>query len=669
VSTSSDHRCFEAIRPEHLRIPRKFAECPLNGNGVSSGLLGQDDYFREMIEGLPAAIYSTDAAGRITFYNEAAAALWGRRPKIGEDWWCGSWRLFWPDGTPMAHDECPMAVTLKTGRPVRGVEAIAERPDGTRYPFIPYPTPLRDARGKLIGAVNMLLDITERKRVDEDSQLLASIVESADDAIVSKDLNGIIASWNRGAEKLFGYAPEEIVGKPIATLIPPDRQDEEIGILERLRRGERIEHYETIRRRKDGTLVEVSPTISPVSNAEGRIIGASKIARDITERKRSEEQLRQQTRRFETLNRISKTISSDLDLERTVQTVTDTATELSGAKFGALFCNITDGNGESRVLYTVSGAPREAFEEFGWPWNTALFERTFRDTEVIRCDDIRADPRYGKDAPHHDVPKSYLPIASCLVVPIVACSSGTVGGLFLGHDEPWIFKKETEELVTGIAAHAVIAINNARLHHLAQLEIEQRRRAEEAKALLLNEIKHRVKNTLGTVQAIAAQTFHRAPSDERGSFVARLHALAKAHDALTDQNWDRAEVGDIVRRALEPFKDGNRKRIHVAGAETWLNANKSLLLSMALHELGTNALKHGALSNGDGRVSIAWELVEDSQSGRLKFQWRESGGPCVAPPKRKGFGSALIERAFNSEGSAHYEFAPQGISCTLEMTL
>src|SRR5271157_1048213 len=98
------------------------------------------DFF-QILQNLPVAVYSTDAAGRITFYNEAAASLWGRRPKLGEDWWCGSWRLFWPDGAPMRHDECPMAVTLKTGKAVRGSEAVAERPDGTRYPFIPYPTP------------------------------------------------------------------------------------------------------------------------------------------------------------------------------------------------------------------------------------------------------------------------------------------------------------------------------------------------------------------------------------------------------------------------------------------------------------------------------------------------------------------------------------------------
>jgi PAS domain S-box-containing protein len=237
---------------------------------------------------LPAAIYATDAAGRITFYNEAAALLWGCRPEIGKSEWCGSWKLYWPDGTPLPHDECPMAVTLKTGRPVRGMEAVAERPDGTRVPFMPYPSPLYDAAGKLVGAVNMLVDLTDRLRAEQIAQHLASIVESSDDAIASKDLKGTIITWNRGAERLFGYTSDEVVGKPITILIPPERQHEEPEILRRIQRGERIDHYETVRCRKDGTLLSISLTVSPMLNAQGRIVGASKIARDITERKQAE---------------------------------------------------------------------------------------------------------------------------------------------------------------------------------------------------------------------------------------------------------------------------------------------------------------------------------------------------------------------------------------------
>jgi PAS domain S-box-containing protein len=370
--------------------------------------------YRSVIEALPAAVYTTDAEGRITMFNDAAVEFSGRTPTIGSDSWCVTWKLFHPDGTPMPHDECPMAMALKQGEPVRGYEAIAERPDGTLVNFIPYPTPLHDSNGNLIGAINMLVDITERKRAEEalrrnslelseffenaseaihwvgadgiilranqaelqmlgydadeyigrniaefhlDQEVIsdilkrllqgetlenypakllrkdgsirevlinsspysqngkfvhsrcftrdvteqlqiektlrhfAAIVETTDDAVVSKDLNGIITSWNRAAERLFGYQADEVVGKPVSILIPPERPDEEPAILARLRRGERIDHYETVRIKKDGRRFHVSLTVSPIINADGKIIGASKIARDISDQKRAQEEI------------------------------------------------------------------------------------------------------------------------------------------------------------------------------------------------------------------------------------------------------------------------------------------------------------------------------------------------------------------------------------------
>ena len=243
----------------------------------------------ELLNALPAAVYTTDADGRITFYNDVAATLWGCRPRLNIDRWCGSWRMYWPDGTPLPHDQCPMAVVLKEGRAISGQEAVVERPDGTRMPFMAFPSPLRDPTGKVVGAVNMFVDITERKRSEEIAQRLASIVESSDDAIISKDLDGTITSWNKSAERIFGYTAEEVIGKPVTILIPPDRRDEEAAIIERIRSGQRIEHYETVRLGKQGNTIEISLTVSPIKNALGKIIGASKIARDITERKRAEE--------------------------------------------------------------------------------------------------------------------------------------------------------------------------------------------------------------------------------------------------------------------------------------------------------------------------------------------------------------------------------------------
>jgi PAS domain S-box-containing protein len=260
------------------------------GNNEQTPAPAVDVNVRHILEALPEAIYITDARGRITFYNSAAVEMWGVRPEIGKSEFCGSWKLYWPDGRPLPHDQCPMATALKDKRANRGMEAVAERPDGTRVPFLAFPTPLFDADGDLIGAVNMLVDLTERAIVDEAAQRFAAIVESSDDAILAKDLNGTIISWNRGAERLFGYTAAEAIGRHVLMLIPLDRHNEEPDILGRIRRGERIDHYETVRRRKDGSLIEISLSVSPIRNREGKVIGASKIARDITERRRAEEQ-------------------------------------------------------------------------------------------------------------------------------------------------------------------------------------------------------------------------------------------------------------------------------------------------------------------------------------------------------------------------------------------
>jgi PAS domain S-box-containing protein len=241
----------------------------------------------ELLEALPVAVYTTDADGRITFYNRAAADLWGYNPELGSQW-CGSWRLFRADGKPLPHDECPMALALKEGREVRGIEAFAERPDGTRLRFRPYPTPLRDAKGRLVGAINLLMDVTEEHDAHLESERLASIVVSSDDAIISKTLDGRITSWNAGATRIFGYDANEIVGQSILRIIPPELHGEEREILSRLQRGERIDHFETVRVAKDGRRVDVSLTVSPLRDRSGKVVGASKVGRDITERKRAE---------------------------------------------------------------------------------------------------------------------------------------------------------------------------------------------------------------------------------------------------------------------------------------------------------------------------------------------------------------------------------------------
>jgi PAS domain S-box-containing protein len=190
--------------PRTIDIPQNLVE--------HLALFGTDGHFRQVLDALPAAIYTTDAQGRITFYNNTATELAGREPKLGSDEWCVTWRLYLPDGTPLPHDQSPMAIALRENRAVRGVEVIAERPDGTRIPFLPFPTPIQDQSGKLIGAVNMLVDISDRKgaenkvhavmselhhRVKNNMQMLQSLLGSAEREAPSPEAREVLSDAMR----------------------------------------------------------------------------------------------------------------------------------------------------------------------------------------------------------------------------------------------------------------------------------------------------------------------------------------------------------------------------------------------------------------------------------------------------------------------------------------
>jgi PAS domain S-box-containing protein len=258
-----------------------------------------EERYKTLFDLIPVAVYTCDADGIIREYNQRAVELWGREPgrNGGESRFCGSHKIYYPDGRPMRHEECPMARALRGEKLTsKDLEIIVERPDGGKRDVIPAPRVVKDERGKIIGAINCLFDITERKRAEAVAMRLAAVVQSSHDAIATKTLSGIITNWNQSAERIFGYKPKEIIGKSILTLIPKDRQSEEEEILRKIRDGESLEHYETVRRRKDGKLIDVSLTISPIKGPTGEIVGVSKIARDITEKKQTERRLAEQAR-------------------------------------------------------------------------------------------------------------------------------------------------------------------------------------------------------------------------------------------------------------------------------------------------------------------------------------------------------------------------------------
>ena len=299
---------------------------------------------------------------------------------------------------------------------------------------------------------------------------LASIVESSDDAIISKDLNGTITSWNTSAERLFGYTTDEALGMSVTMLIPADRVDEEPAILNRLKNGERIERYETVRRCKDGRLIEVSLSVSPIRSHEGNIIGAAKIVRDITERKA----------------------------------------------------------------------------------------------------------------------------------------------------------------------------------------------AEEREQLLSRELQHRTQNLFTVIQAVAKLTLVEPLSlvEAREAFNGRLAALSIADSMLADAAWKGAPLTKIVQRELAGFSN----HLNLSGSDIVVNTLAARQFALSAHELATNSVKYGALSVSAGRIAVALDVQRASGDGTLSFLWKETGGPKVLPPKRKGFGSVILLNGVKQfAGEVALEYEPDGL--------
>ncbi|MBV9957054.1 MAG: PAS domain S-box protein, partial [Acidobacteria bacterium] len=416
----------------------------------------------EVIRQAYDAIFLRDSANAITLWNQGAERIYGytQEEALGRS----------PHELLRTESPVPLEEIYRRLRS-EGYwdgELRHTRKDGVQIIVETRWATVRDELGHMTSILEITRDVTERKLTEERLLQAAAIVENSDDAIISKDLDGVIRSWNPGAVRLYGYTAEEVIGRPVTMLIPDDRPDEEPHILEQIRRGDRVDHYETVRVRRDGSLIDVSLTVSPVKTPEGRIIGASKIARDITERKRSEEQLREQSEVIETVNRLGQTLAGELELQKLVQSVTDAATELTGARFGSFFYNRLDERGESYMLYTLSGVPRSAFAHFPMPRNTDIFAPTFAGEGTVRIADVKQDPRYGNNSPYYGMPEGHLPVTSYLAVPVISRSGEVLGGLFFGHPEEGVFTERHERIVEGLAAQASVAMDNARLYEAAE---------------------------------------------------------------------------------------------------------------------------------------------------------------------------------------------------------
>ena len=437
---------------------------------------------------------------------------------------------------------------------------------------------------------------------------LAAIVESSDDAIVSKTLDGVITSWNPAAERLFGYAAEEVIGRPIAMLAPPDRKNEMPAILKRIRRGEKIQHFETVRRRKDGSLIDISLAVSPIRDQRGRIVGASKIARDITGRRRAEQALLESEERFR-------------NLANTVPDIVWTAAPDGSITFANdrwfHFCGLTPAaharDWPEPVLHPDDRA--RCLEQ----WERALREGTPHEIEVRNR---RYDGEYR-----------------------------------------WFLVRAVPVRDAGGKITAWFG---------ATTDIHDRKQAEEHQRMLTAELAHRVKNMLTVVQVLAERSGSGATSVDAflDAFRGRLRALGTAHSALLTGDWNWVSLASLVRTALEPYL-GEADRIRLDVRDLRLEPDMAQTLALGLHELATNAAKYGALSSPTGQVALAAHLHAGEAGEELRIVWQESGGPTVEPPAVAGFGTTMLSQAieYQHAGRAELDWRPQGLVCRLALPL
>ncbi|HET8996505.1 MAG TPA: ATP-binding protein, partial [Acetobacteraceae bacterium] len=353
-------------------------------------------------------------------------------------------------------------------------------------------------------------------------------------------------------------------------------------------------------------------------------------------RREAAEQVAEEARRLKILNRTGSTIAAELDLERLVQSVTDAAVELVGAKFGAFFYNVLDETGEAYTLYTLSGASREDFAGFPMPRNTAVFEPTFRGEGIVRSDDILADPRYGRNEPYNGMPSGHLPVRSYLAVPVISRSGEVVGGLFFGHPDPGVFSERAELIVGGIAAQAAVGIDNARLYRASQQAQQGLRQLNETlEQRVAEEIAERMKAEEALRQAQKMEAVGQLTGGVAHDFNNLLTVITGGVEVLQRQFANTAASADSARvnRALRMIEQG---------------ANRAATLTQRLLAFARRQALDPRALDVNKLVSGMSELLRRTLGETIRIETVQAGGLWRSMADPNQLENALINLAVNA---------------------
>src|SRR5262245_35904220 len=525
-----------------------------------------------------------------------------------------------------------MARALRDDAGYNGEEIVVERPDGSRVTALAHANPIRDDYGRLAGAVNVLIDFSERDQVADAQTLLAAIVESSDDAIVSKDLTGRILSWNAGAARLFGYTAEEAVGQSITLIIPAELLDEERDILARIRRGERIDHFETVRVTRDGRRLDISLTVSPLRDRTGRVVGASKVARDITARRQAEEtlvalndELGAQLDDLRQLHEMSVRLSTNLDVNSILEDTVRTAAAVEGTGMGVVsLC-------DPEHTYLELGASVGFDAEFlrvaqRIPAGSGACGQCLQEQRRVVVEDVEADPTF---VPHLEAARraGFRAVHS---TPLITRSGKLVGVITTHHRRPGRPSDRQTQFIDLCARQAADSIENARLY--AQLREADRRKDE-----FLATLAHELRNPLAPVRNAVHLLHLQAPPGGELKWPLQvidrqMTQMTRLIDDLMDVSRitrgklqlriQRIELGEVIRAAVETSRpilerSGHELTVTVPPERLYLDADPTRI-AQALSNLLNNAAKY---TEWGGRV---W-LTAERQGSDVVLKVRDTG--------------------------------------------
>lgn len=473
---------------------------------------------------------------------------------------------------------------------------------GTRW-FLCRAEALQRSIGAAPDLYGAMIDITDRKASEEAAAQLAAIVTSSEDAIISSNLSNIITSWNQGAERLLGYPSESIVGHHLSLIIPEEILAAENEKLRQVSEGVPVAAYESSRRHMDGRKLPVSVSISPIRNGAGTVVGASTITLDLTQSLRDAELRRQ----------------NEIRLRQA----------LVAAKAGVFDYNLeTQETRWSPEMYLLHGLSAER----GAPGFDAIMSQTVPEYELRVRSELAAALAQGR--------------SFSLEFPVTRGDGREIWMAMTG---------DMQQDFAGSALHA---------RGICQ-DISERKEWERRQLLLLRELAHRVKNSMAVVQSVTRQTVRSASSPQAfaDAIEGRIQSLASSHSLLTEMDWKNVRLTELIRLQIHAMADNAEKRIITKGEEVLLPAEIATQVGLVLHELGTNAVKHGSLSSPTGNVMISWKVAR----GQLRLIWRERGGPPLSgPPTREGFGTALIN---STVAHVRRRYDPGGLTCRLSLAI